>query len=77
MRELLGGESGMDNQKLKEMLRDNPDKNAREAALKALKKIGGSKLENKELIGNMLGEGSKLTAEAFLRVANDLPKELI
>ncbi len=67
----------MDNQKLKEMLRDNLDKNAREAALKALKKIGGSKLENKELIGNMLGEGSKLTAEAFLRVATDLPKELI
>lgn len=45
----------MDNQKLKEMLRDNPDPAAREAALKALKKIGGNNLENKELLENMLG----------------------
>jgi len=29
------------------MLKDNPDKAVREAALKALKKIGGNNLENK------------------------------
>lgn len=34
----------MDQKKLKEMLKDNPDKAIREAALRALKKIGGNNL---------------------------------
>lgn len=44
MKELLTGNNGMDGDKLREMLRDNPDPAAREAALKALKKLGGSSL---------------------------------
>lgn len=67
----------MDTAKLGQMLRDNPDKAVREAALKALKKIGGSSLQNKEVLANMLGEDSKLTTEAFLRVAKELPAQLI
>ena len=42
VKELFGGGNGMDPEKLREILKDNPDKNMREAALKALKKIGGS-----------------------------------
>lgn len=42
------------------MLKDCPDKASREAALKALKKIGGNNLENKELLENLLGEESHL-----------------
>jgi hypothetical protein len=67
----------MDPQKIKGLLKDNPDPVAQEAALKALRKVGGKNLENKEVLENMLGEESKLTAEAFLRVANDLPKEIL
>ena len=52
----------MDPEKLRKMLKDNPDPAAQEAALKALKKIGGKNLENKELLENMLGEDSKLSA---------------
>jgi hypothetical protein len=42
------------------MLRDCPDKAGREAALRALKKIGGANLENKALLENMLGEEALL-----------------
>ena len=77
MKELLSPDNGMDPEKLRKMLKDNPDPVAQEAALKALKKIGGKNLENKELLKNMLGEDSKLSAEAFVRVANDLPPDVI
>ncbi len=77
VKELLKGDNGMAETKVRELLKDNPDKEAREAALKAMKKVGGSELQNKALLENMLGEGSKLSTEAFVRVANDLPKDLI
>lgn len=41
VKKLLSDDNGADAEKLKELLRDQPDKAAREAALKALKKIGG------------------------------------
>lgn len=46
--------------KLKQLLRDQPDKVAREASLKAMKKLGGDSLQNKEMMKNMLGEESLL-----------------
>jgi hypothetical protein len=47
VKELLTSDNGIPADKLKALLRDNPDKAAREATLLALKKIGGDQLQNK------------------------------
>lgn len=77
VKELLGGESGMAAEKVQELLRDNPDKAAREATLQAMRKLGGDQLQNKELLSNLLGEESVLEPSSFLRVAKELPKEVV
>ena len=76
VRELLGC-GGMDAGKVKQLLRDQPDKVAREASLKAMKKLGGDSLQNKEMMKNLLGEDSLLEADSFNRVASELPKKVL
>ena len=44
----------------------------KDSPLKALQKVGGKDLENKEILNNMLGEESVLNPENFTRVANEL-----
>lgn len=61
----------MDHNKLQLLLKDASGK-GKESPLKALKKLGGENLENKDLLNNMLGEDAKLNPENFTRVANDL-----
>lgn len=40
-------------------------------------KIGGQKLENKQLLNNMMGEDAVLDPENFTKVANDLSMKAI
>ena len=66
----------MDEAKLQSLLKNNNGK-GKDSPLKALKKIGGDNLENKELLNNMLGEDAVLDPENFTKVANDLSIQAI
>lgn len=73
---LLSDGNGMDPQKLKQLLKDSNGK-GKDSPLKALMKIGGENLENKQLLNNMMGENAVLDPENFTKVANDLSMKAI